>query len=119
MSAEDVSIPKLNQKKRNRRCPRKVRDELSRTRRALDKAQREAHGLVIEDFEEQVQKGCDESLLTGKGRTPNLMIKLRPSAQNPSSSITAEASNPEVEWVASRTTHAKRSARGLRKIFSH
>lgn len=119
MTPDDFAKPTIIEAKHKRRGPRRVRDVLSRSRQALAKAQREAQVLVIEEFEVEVPKGCDASLLTGKGRTPKLMVSVRTSAQNPSSSITAEASNPEVEWVGSRMSQAKRAARGLRKIFSH
>lgn len=120
MSAEELQKPSSPDEKKKRKA-RRVRDELARVRRALDKTQREAKAFVIEEFEEEIPKGVNESPALGNSSSTGLMVKIRSTAQNPSSSITAEASNPEVEWVASRAANAKRSARGHRhrKLFSH
>ncbi|MES2744361.1 MAG: hypothetical protein V4655_02995 [Bdellovibrionota bacterium] len=118
MSAE-VRNSNRSDNPRKRLGPHKTRDELARTRRALEKTQREAKVLLTSVFEEEIPKGVNESPALGNGSDTGLMVKIRSTAQNPSSSITAEAQNPEVEWVASRTANAKRMARSHRKLFSH
>lgn len=118
MAADDVQKSPDPARKQKRR--RKVRDELARIRRAMDKTQRDAKAFILSDYDEDIPKGVNEDAYS---RDADLMVRVKSSALDPSSSVTAEATNPEVEWALSRTSNAKakakRSGRGHRRILAH
>ncbi len=127
MNADDRSTPrsggtnpsnKLRRKSSGKR-PKRVRDVLARFQALLEKAGRDSGFVVRVEAEVETPKGCDESLVSGKGKPGQLLVSKQDAL--PSSMGVAEVLNAEGERIANRPrpSSTKRSSRLTKRSLAH